>query len=175
MTLQICVRAEGAQSPLSLIFKGAGKLGDNVRDSRPHHRISTSETDDYDPRCWTFWDNKFRASHQICSDYILKFKTWCRDQKIEGPIAIQLDNLHEQCSEPFRALLQSNSPGPVIIPIYLPGNTTDMASVVDYDLGKLVKGSIRRQFWNEFIGNPTSWSDGGVSASRSGFQLTNIF
>ena len=53
-----------------MLTQKTGKV-DTTRPADPRLR---QEMDEYAPGVWIFWDPKFRASHQVSVDWLVRFK-----------------------------------------------------------------------------------------------------
>ena len=145
----IFVRAEGPQPPLFLVLKGApSRNPDGSYNTKiPSDPRLRKEAEEYKRLgVNVYWDPKFRTSHWVLIDAFRDFRAWLTTVGETREVVIQLDNLPEHCSVKFQRELHNLR----IRPLYLPSNSTDVGSVVDYDIGRIEKQKIKKSFRGDF-------------------------
>ena len=162
----VFVRAEGKQPPPFLVLAGAPtKNADGSYNTKlPVNKGKQEEAKKYARMgVNVYWDKKFRTSHWVLVDAFRDLRTWLSSEGEDREVVIQLDNLSEHCSTKLQEELKRLQ----IRPIYLPPNSTDLGSVVDYDLGKKDKENIKKCFREDFIKRKTFYtrpsSSGGMT------------
>ena len=93
-----------------------------------------------------YWDQNFRTSHWVLIDAFRDFRAWLEKNNETREVVIQLDNLPEHCSLDFQTEMRRLK----IKPLYLPAYSTDVGSVVDYDIGRKDKDNIKKAFRQDF-------------------------
>ena len=160
-SLQICIRAEGKQPPIGIVFRGKGK------------RIRPDEKEAWHPDVHVFFQENAWVNTIVATDWVkTTLKSFVEAEEV-GHYMLYADNLSAQESEPFIDAVVSSSG----VVTYGLAGATDLWQPVDAGVAQIVKQSTvaSHRDWLDRDDNADRWygNEKPYTASERRVLLTN--